>query len=175
MEKQYLSIDTDIDCVVPAVTISREHNYKWIILVLLGFSMYYLQLVVDPDDGAPTMAILTLGIAMSVFGLVKIFSVVLKYHYNGIELKITDLDFDASCSRFVIESCKSGDFQCLYDVTNVSNSHVKLRILHDADFKIVYIQNFKFMNYTYEPCTEIRFLSDLEAQSLDALVKFRKK
>ena len=146
MEKEILSLDSDIEKITNGNIIpKKEINYKWIIAIIIGLSMSYIQCIVDPDNGALTMALFIFGIVLILFGIIKMLSKKTVY-YCGAE-------------KFTLVERK------------LPNSYDIMKILHNEDFTKVYLQNFKFVDYLYKPCNEVRVLDEEESKKLAAQIK----
>ncbi|MBQ3655429.1 MAG: hypothetical protein II956_01105 [Bacteroidales bacterium] len=146
MEKEILSIDSDIEKITNGSIIQRkEMDYKWIIVVIIGLSMSYIQSVVDPDNGAPTMALFIFGIVLILFGIIKLLSKKDVFYCGAERLTLTEM--------------------------KQPNSYDILKVLHNEGFTKVYVQNFKFEDYVYKPFDEVRLLDDAESQKVAALIR----
>ncbi len=146
MEKEILSLDSDIEKITNGNIIpKKEIDYKWIIAIIIGLSMLYIQSIVEPDNGALTMSLFIFGIVLILFGIIKLFSKKTVY-YCGAE-------------KFTLVERK------------LPNSYDIMKILHNEDFTKVYLQNFKFVDYLYKPCNEVRVLDEEESKKLAAQIQ----
>lgn len=171
MEK-ILSIEKDIfEISNGQISVTKEINYKWIILVIVGLSMSYIQSVVDPENGAITMALFIFGIALVLIGVVKLLSKKDVYHLGAQRLTLKTMKYDASYSQAIKEIIEKGEFEKLSQIPDIANVHVLLKVLFSDNFSLVYVQCFKFEEYSVVPFSEAKMLNDAECQAIKKLIK----
>lgn len=124
---EILSIETDIEKISGNKVISKlEYNFAWLAVAAAGLSMLWVQSVVDPNNGTPTMLLLTLGFALFAFGIIKFFVKKRRYYCNGHPMKLIIMG-------------------------NSSNLRVISKVLYSNDFSAIYSQEWELGDYVYKP------------------------
>ncbi len=174
MTTDFLSIAKDIQKISNGkVTATEKCNLCWIAVIALGLSMFYVQNLVDPDNGAPTMALVTLGLFGVVYGLVMLMKHDTLYVSDGKKLRLYDFDFDLQAKNEVMRCFHDGDFHHLTGIGYRATAKMKLKVLADNDFSIVYAQPFCYEPYDYFPASETRILNETEARDMREFVRLR--
>jgi len=175
MTTYFSSIVTDIQSISGGrVSTSEVIRYGWIGMIAAGIFMFYFQNLVDPDNGAPTMALVTLGLFMLVYGACRMVSRRRVYHLGNVPLELSVLDFDQSASSEVMRCFSDGDFHHLMGIGYQQPAKIKVMFLHDSVFGIVYAQPFAYRPYDYYPCAQARLLDSREAAEVRELLRMRR-
>ena len=174
MTKNFLSIVKDIQEISNGkVSATEKCNFCWIAVIILGLSMFYVQNLVDPDNGAPTMTLVTLGLFGVIYGIVMLMKHNTHYVSDGRELRLYDFDFDLQAKDEVMRCFHEGDFHHLSGIGYSATAKMKLKVLADKDFSIVYAQPFCFEPYDYFPASDTRLLNETEARDMREFVRLR--
>jgi len=174
MTNNFLSIAKDIQQISNGkVSTSEKCNLCWIVLIVLGLSMFYVQNLVDPDNGAPTMCLITLGLFGIIYGFAMLMNHKIHYTSMGKKLHLYDYNFDLWAKEEVFRCFFKGDFSRLICIGHSDPAKMKLKVLADKDFSIVYAQLFCFEPYDYFPATQTKELTPAEAKDMREFVKLR--
>ncbi|MCQ2975218.1 MAG: hypothetical protein MJ211_10490 [Bacteroidales bacterium] len=154
------------------VEIQKKFKTKWLGAVVLGILCFILQRI-DTQNGSLTMFLIVMGIASLCGGIIMFLVKQNHYYYNGQELKLYELDFDAEKSGEINSLYSAENFEELKKISHKTSSIIKIKILCDDNCKTVYSQMFKFIPYEFKPCTEVKFHNNVNSSAINQLIKSR--
>lgn len=142
--------------------ISQQYNtkkaIKSILFVVLGLLSIVITVLLSPEKDSPIyLLLLTVGLAIALFGVLKLLFSDKEYIYTPTKspVKAHSISFDGHKLATILTALDREEYAILEKVRKDINTGAQLDILYSEDNQLFVYQTFKYIPYRLEPASEL--------------------
>lgn len=130
-------------------------------LVILGICAFPLTLLF-PDDSILDMAMLVIGVVLILYGCFSLFwkSQMMIYRPTGSRVAERSMYFDLKHKGALLNMIENGKFPQEEIPQSATSGGLRLDVLYSLDHKLIGVQLFEFVPYTYTALTAPHFITE---------------
>lgn len=142
------------------------------LMLMGGIFFFVLTFELQEHSSAVSMALMVTGTGFFLWGVFRLFWKTKQTIYlpTGSEVKERSVFFDLKDMEQLTQMVNTGDFSVGSNIRRAVSGNVRMDLILSADRQFAAVQLFRFVPYTYQPVTSVRYFTGGDAAAVAAFV-----